>query len=78
MCERLGEQRNEGDDKAIGAPPAPEGSMRYICTNCGYIYDPASGDPEAGVAVGTVFAELPDDWICPVCYQPKTVFDPLD
>lgn len=52
--------------------------MRYICSNCGYIYDPEIGDPEAGVAAGTAFADLPADWICPVCYQAKTVFDPLD
>ena len=52
--------------------------MRYICANCGYIYDPANGDTDNGVAAGTAFDDLPEDWICPVCYQPKTVFDPLD
>ena len=52
--------------------------MRYICANCGYIYDPEKGDPEAGIAPLTNFAALPEDWICPVCYQSKQVFDPLD
>jgi rubredoxin len=53
-------------------------AMRYICANCGYVYDPETGDPEAGIQPGTSFADLPEDWICPVCYQPKRVFDPLD
>lgn len=51
---------------------------KYICANCGYVYDPAVGDPEAGVAPGTPFAELPDDWVCPLCYVGKREFDALD
>ncbi len=66
------------NEKNAGKPGPKEHVMRYICANCGYIYDPANGDPEAGVAAGTDFGELPDDWICPVCYQPRSVFDPLD
>ena len=50
---------------------------KYICTNCGYIYDPAQGDEESGIPPGTVFNDLPDDWICPVCYVNKDQFDPL-
>ena len=52
--------------------------MRYICTNCGYIYDPASGDPAAEIPAGTSFEELPEDWCCPLCYVSKELFDPLD
>lgn len=52
--------------------------MRYICSNCGYIYDPELGDPAGGIPPGTEFDELPPDWVCPVCYQAKSVFDPLD
>ena len=52
--------------------------MRYICVNCGYIYDPAQGDPANGVEPGTSFEDVPDDWICPLCYVGKTQFDPLD
>lgn len=52
--------------------------MRYICTSCGYIYDPAEGDPAAGIPPCTSFEDLPDDWVCPMCYQSKSVFDMLD
>lgn len=52
--------------------------MRWICTNCGYIYDPANGDPAGGVIVGTAFEDLPEDWVCPVCYVNRDRFDPLD
>ena len=52
--------------------------MRYICVNCGYVYDPASGDPANGIEPGTAFEDLPDEWICPVCYVTKDNFDPLD
>jgi rubredoxin len=55
-----------------------EGDMRYICANCGYIYDPDIGDAEGGIDPGTAFEDLPEDWTCPVCYQPRRVFDPLD
>lgn len=40
---------------------------KYRCTVCEYIYDPALGDPENGIAPGTAFDDLPDGWICPVC-----------
>ncbi len=52
--------------------------MKMICINCGYIYDPDIGDPAAGIAPGTEFDELPDDWTCPICYVSKDNFDPLD
>ncbi len=41
-------------------------NYKYECP-CGYIYDPADGDMEAGVEPGTPFSELPDDWVCPLC-----------
>jgi len=40
---------------------------RYICVICGYIYDPELGDPDNGVKAGTLFKDLPEDWICPLC-----------
>lgn len=52
--------------------------MKYICINCGYIYDPAEGDPSADIAPGTPFEELPEEWVCPICYVSKDNFDPLD
>ena len=51
---------------------------KYKCTVCGYIYDPAQGDPSSGIQPGTPFEELPDDWVCPVCSSPKDKFQPLD
>ena len=50
---------------------------KYICTNCGYVYDPEQGDPDQGIAPGTAFEDIPDDWTCPVCYVGKDQFDPL-
>ena len=41
--------------------------QKYVCDICGYIYDPADGDPDSGVAAGTGFDKLPEDWVCPVC-----------
>ncbi len=47
---------------------------RYVCEPCGWVYDPAEGDPDAGIAPGTPFAELPEDWVCPVCGATKDQF----
>jgi len=50
----------------------------YKCLMCGYIYDPAVGDPENGVEAGTDFEDLPDDWICPDCGVGKDEFEPIE
>lgn len=47
---------------------------RYVCSVCGYVYDPAEGDPEGGIEPGTRFEDLPDDWTCPVCGAEKDQF----
>ena len=47
---------------------------RYVCTVCGFVYDPAMGDPDNGVVAGTKFEDLPDDWVCPVCGAAKSEF----
>jgi len=52
--------------------------MKYICVNCSYIYDPEQGDPGQGIAPGTAFDDIPNDWSCPLCYVGKDQFDPLD
>lgn len=52
--------------------------MKYICISCGYVYDPEVGDEGHGVPPGTAFENLPDDWICPLCYVSKDQFDPFD
>jgi len=49
----------------------------YKCLMCGYIYDPAVGDPDNGVAAGTAFEDLPDDWTCPDCGAGKDEFEPV-
>jgi rubredoxin len=48
---------------------------KYTCSVCGYVYDPAVGDPDNGVAPGTVFEDLPDEWVCPVCGADKSLFE---
>ena len=48
---------------------------KYLCTACGYVYDPAIGDPEAGIAPGTSFEEIPEDWVCPICGVGKDMFE---
>jgi rubredoxin len=50
--------------------------MKYECEACGYIYDPAIGDPDNGVAPGTVWEDVPDSWLCPLCGVDKTMFTP--
>jgi rubredoxin len=51
---------------------------KYECTACGYIYDPAVGDPDNGVPAGTKFEDLPDGWVCPQCGVGKEFFSKLD
>lgn len=50
---------------------------KYKCTNCGYIYDPAMGDPDGDIPPGTAFEDLPADWVCPDCGAAKSRFVPL-
>ncbi|GAQ95586.1 rubredoxin [Thermodesulfovibrio aggregans] len=49
---------------------------KYKCSVCGYVYDPAQGDPDNGVAAGTAFEDLPDSWVCPICGATKDMFEP--
>lgn len=48
---------------------------KYKCSVCGYVYDPAQGDPDNGIAPGTPFENLPDNWVCPVCGATKDMFE---
>ena len=50
---------------------------KHRCIPCGWIYDPAIGDPENGIAAGTPFEELPEDWACPLCGADKESFEEL-
>ncbi|MCR2033941.1 rubredoxin [Adlercreutzia mucosicola] len=47
---------------------------KYICDVCGYIYDPAVGDPDGGIEPGTAFEDIPEDWVCPLCGVSKADF----
>lgn len=48
---------------------------KWICTICGYIYDPIEGDPDNGVDPGTAWEDVPNDWLCPVCGASKGDFE---
>jgi flavin reductase (DIM6/NTAB) family NADH-FMN oxidoreductase RutF/rubredoxin len=58
------------DEPASGS----QGGARYICSVCGYVYDPVKGDPDGGIAPGTRFEDIPDSWTCPVCGADKSKF----
>lgn len=51
---------------------------RYVCDVCGYIYDPDKGDPDNDIEPGTSFADLPADWVCPVCGVSKADFSAME
>ena len=51
--------------------------MKYE-SPCGYVYDPALGDPDNGVAPGTVWEDVPEDWVCPICGLGKDAFYPAE
>lgn len=48
---------------------------KYVCVIDGFIYDEAKGDPDSGLAPGTKFADIPDDWTCPDCGASKEDFE---
>jgi len=48
---------------------------KYVCTVCGYVYDPEIGDPDNGVEPGTPFEALGEDWVCPLCGADKDMFE---
>lgn len=51
--------------------------QKWECV-CGYVYDPAVGDPTTGIKPGTKFEDLPEDWVCPDCGLDKENFSPID
>ena len=52
--------------------------IKFVCTVCGYVYDPEVGDPENDIAPGTPFEQLPEDWVCPLCGVGKEDFKEED
>ena len=61
---------NQGDNKK-----ETKMMQKYVCTVCGYVYDPEKGDPDSRIKPGTPFEQLPDDWVCPVCGAAKDKFE---
>jgi len=51
---------------------------KYVCSICGYVYDPEKGDSVGGIAPGTAFENLPDDWVCPECGVEKGMFKKME
>ena len=66
------------DEKSEGKEAVKVSAKKYRCTVCGYVYDPARGDPESGIAAGTPFEQIPDTWSCPICGAKKSEFEPID
>lgn len=62
----------------VAEPKQAASSPKYTCSICNYLYDPEKGDPDSGVAPGTPFADLPDNWKCPVCGAGKDQFERED
>ena len=48
---------------------------KYVCTVCGYVYDPEVGDPDNGIAPGTAWEDVPEEWVCPLCAVGKDMFE---
>jgi len=49
--------------------------QKWVCTICGYVYDPDIGDPDGGVEPGTLFENIPGSWVCPLCGASKSEFE---
>jgi rubredoxin len=73
MPDFVGESTLGGSNRVIEAT-----AQKYICTSCGFIYDPVEGDPDGGIPPGTPFESIPDDWFCPVCGARKKDFELLE
>lgn len=63
------------DQEAAATKPKEKSAARYVCSVCGYVYDPEKGDPDNGVAPGTGFEDIPDSWTCPICGAEKSQFE---
>ncbi|MBE9051919.1 rubrerythrin family protein [Nostocales cyanobacterium LEGE 11386] len=65
----------EAVTKVANADPK---TQKWICQQCSMIYDPIAGDPDSGIIPGTPFADIPNDWQCPICGASKKTFKPLE
>jgi rubrerythrin len=77
-------QYTEALNSLSGIAPAPRATcddpatQKWICRQCSMIYDPVEGDPDSGIAAGTPFEAIPDDWKCPICGAEKKLFVPYE
>jgi rubredoxin len=74
MFKPLAGQGSAIEESMLQTPQKEEMMAKYVCQVCGYVYDPAQGDPDNGVPAGTAFEKLPDSWECPVCGAGKADF----
>lgn len=68
----------EGKEPAQKTTGSDKATRKYMCRQCSMIYDPVTGDPDSGIAPGTPFEEIPDDWHCPICGATKKSFVPYE
>ena len=61
-----------------GGEERMQGMQKMVCDVCGWVYDPAEGDPDNDIAPGTAFEDIPEDWVCPECGAGKEDFSPVD
>ncbi len=63
----IGAERNLSAIPCRAMEAGTQTKQLWVCTSCGFIYDPDEGDPDGGIPPGTPFNEIPDSWFCPVC-----------
>lgn len=69
---------NHREDNKLQIKKEDNKMKKYQCSVCGYVYDPAIGDQDSGIAPGTSFEDIPDDWVCPTCGVTKDQFEPIE
>jgi len=75
-AERYGVALQALQGAGVAGEAAEPVAGKWICKVCSMIYDPAAGDPDSGIAAGTPFEAIPDDWSCPICGARKSSFIP--
>ncbi|MEX0589033.1 MAG: rubrerythrin family protein [Cyanobium sp.] len=75
-AERYGIALEALQGKGVAGEAAEPVAGKWICKVCSMIYDPVAGDPDSGIAPGTPFEAIPNDWLCPICGARKASFVP--
>ena len=75
-AKRVVDLNNPPESIPVGEITYKTKSGKYVCSVCGYVYDPDIGDPDHGIPAGTAFENLPEDWHCPRCARGKDKFNP--